>query len=470
MTTIAELTSGDLARLYQRRVLSPVEVAQDVMARIAASGAFNAFLPVDAEPVLQAARASQARWQAGVALGPIDGVPATIKDNIWAKGLATRRGSRTTDNTPAPADAPATARLREQGAVILGKTTLPEHGWIGVCHSPLTGITRNPWNLQRTPGGSTGGGAAAALMGLGRLHLGTDGAGSLRIPAAFTGVVGMKPSVGRVAVFPASPLGALSHHGPVTATVREAAQMLSIIAAPDQRDMRGALALAPDFTVGLEDGVRGLRLAWSARFGGSGPLDPEVEALSRRAAQGLAEQGALLEEADPPVDRARDLIRPLWWSAARAIVNSVPEPERETMDPGFLRTAEAGRRYSAADYIAANTARSELYLAMLAFHQRYDLLVSPTMPLAAFEVGCEAPPGGDYGDDWIAWSPYTYPFNLTGQPAASVPCGLTREGLPVGVQIVGPRGTDALVLRAARAIERAMPMPLWSALKGKKFK
>ena len=461
MTTIAELTSGDLVRLYQRRVLSPVEVAKDVVARIAASGAINAFLPIDPQPVLEAARASEQRWHSGAALGPIDGVPASIKDNIWAKGLPTRRGSRTTDNVPAPADAPATARLREQGAVIVGKTTLPEHGWIGVCHSPLTGITRNPWNLQRTPGGSTGGGAAAALIGLGRLHLGTDGAGSLRIPAAFTGVVCIKPSVGRVAVFPPSPLGALSHHGPIAATVREAAQVLSIVSKPDERDMRAANVPPIDYAAGLEDGVRGIRFAWSARFGLGGPLDPEVEGLALRAAHSLVEQGALLEEADPPVGQAKDLIRPLWWSAARTIVNAVPPADRGLLDPGFLKTAEAGTRFSAADYIDANIARTELYLAMLGFHRRFDLLLSPTMPLTAFEAGREAPAGGEYGDDWIDWSPYTYPFNLTGQPAASVPCGLTRGGLPGGVQVVGARGADALVLRAARAIERAMPMPAW---------
>ncbi|MGI8527570.1 MAG: amidase [Pseudolabrys sp.] len=459
MTTIARLTAGELVRLYQRRALSPFEVAQDTLARIAAHSAINAFLPVDPQPVLAQARASEQRWARGAPLGRIDGVPATIKDNIWAKGLPTRRGSRTTGSEPAPADAPATARLREQGAVILGKTTMPEHGWIGVCHSPLTGITRNPWNLERTPGGSTGGGAAAALLGLGRLHVGTDGAGSLRIPAAFTGVVGFKPSFGRVPVYPASPLGALSHHGPITATVGEAALMLSIIGAPDERDMAAGNGPPIDYAVGLEDGVRGLRVAYSPRFGGNGYLDPEIEVLARRAAQSLAEQGAVVEEADPPVEQAAAIIRPLWFAAAAGIVKSVAEPDRDLIDPGFLAIAEAGKRASAAAYIAANLARSELYQAMLGFHRRYDLVVSPAMPIAAFEAGRETPPGGKFGDDWMNWSPYTFPLNLTGQPAVSVPCGLTREGLPAGVQMFMSCGNDALVLRAARAVERAVPMP-----------
>jgi aspartyl-tRNA(Asn)/glutamyl-tRNA(Gln) amidotransferase subunit A len=459
MTELSDLTSADLVRLFRTGKLSPVEVAADTLARIAAAGAFNAFLPLDPEPVMAQARASEQRWRRGAPIGLVDGVPATIKDNIWAKGLPTRRGSRTSDATPADADAPVTARLREQGAVILGKTALPEHGWIGVCHSPLTGITRNPWNPERTPGGSTGGGAIAALLGLGRLHMGTDGAGSLRIPAAFTGVVGMKPSFGRVAVYPASPLGALSHHGPVAATVEEAALALSIVAKPDQRDMAVQDSAAPDYRAGLEDDVQGLRVAFSARFGFVEGLDPQVELAAKRAARSLAEQGAIVEEADPPVESARDIIRPLWWSAARNIVDAVPENERSAMDPGFLKIAEAGRQFTAAAYIAATIARSALYSAMLGFHNRFDLLLSPTMPIAAFEVGREGPRDGDFGDDWVNWSPYTYPFNLTGQPAASVPCGVTSDGLPIGLQIVGRRGDDALVLRAARAVEQALPMP-----------
>ncbi len=458
MTTIAELTSGELVRLYQRRALSPLEAAQDVLARIEANGAVNAFMPIDPAPVLAQARASEQRWQRGAPLGRIDGVPTSIKDNIWAKGLPTRRGSRTTDNKPAPADAPATARLREQGAVILGKTTMPEHGWIGVCHSPLTGITRNPWNPERTPGGSTGGGAVAALLGLGRLHVGTDGAGSLRIPAAFTGVVGLKPSFGRVPVYPASPLGALSHHGPITRTVSEAALMLSVLAAPDERDMGATNAPSVDYVADLEGGVRGLRIAYAARFGG-GYLDPKVEALVQQAVKSLADEGAVVEEANPPVEQAAEIIGPLWFSAAAMLVKTVPEPERDQMDPGLLEIAEAGKRISAAGYIAANIARSALFQAMLGFHRRYDLLVSPAMPITAFEAGRETPPGGEFGADWMNWSPYTYPFNLTGQPAISVPCGLTGEGLPAGVQIVGRCGEDASVLRAARAIERALPMP-----------
>src|ERR1700690_1234074 len=293
MSVIAELTCADLTSAYRRGAFSPVEVARDCLARIAANAAINAFLPIEPAAVFAASAESDARWRAGKPLGPIDGVPATIKDNIWAKGLPTRRGSKTSDPATAQADSPAVARMREQGAVVLGKTCMPEHGWIGVCHSPLTGITRNPWNLEHTPGGSTGGGAVAALLGLGVLHLGTDGAGSLRIPGAFTGVFGIKPSFGLVPIYPALLLNVLSHQGPITRTVADAALMLSVIAQPDARDMAAWNTPAPDFSAGLDDGVHGLRVALSMRLGHVEALNPEIEAGGGKGGRVFQEQGAL---------------------------------------------------------------------------------------------------------------------------------------------------------------------------------
>jgi len=466
MVTISDLTCADLTVAYRRGRLSPVDVARDCFARIERHAAINAFVVVDSDAALKAAAESQDRWRRGTPLGPIDGVPASIKDNIWAKGLPTRRGSRTSDAAPAQADSPAVARLREQGAVILGKTCMPEHGWIGVCHSPLTGITRNPWNPEYTPGGSTGGGAVAALLGLGVLHLGTDGAGSLRIPAAYTGVFGIKPSFGRVPIYPALMLNVLSHQGPITRTVADAATMLSVIAQPDGRDMAAWNTPAPDFSAGLNDGVRGLRVAFSARFGQDFALDPEIEAASRKAARGLQEQGALVEEADPPLKRAREMIQSMWWPVMTALVDAVAPGRRAEIDPGILALAERGRRFTVGDYLTAYTARAELHNAMRRFHERYDLLLSPAMPITALKVGLETPEDGNFGDDWSGWSPYTYPFNLTQQPAASVPSGLARNGLPMGVQIVGPLAADQTVLRAARVLEQAMAMPPPPGLSG----
>jgi aspartyl-tRNA(Asn)/glutamyl-tRNA(Gln) amidotransferase subunit A len=460
MARIAELATDDLIEHYRRRTLSPVEVLADVFRRIDAAAELNAFVFVDRDNAMAIARECEKRWRQGAPIGRVDGVPITIKDNIWVRGLPARKGSRTAAATPMSEDAPAVARLREEGAVILGKTTMPEYGWIGACHSPLTGITRNPWNPERTTGGSTGGGSVAALLNLGTMHLGTDGAGSLRIPAAFTGVFGMKPTYGLVPAYPASPFNVLAHQGPITRTISDAALMMSIISGPDLRDMTAWNCSATDFSADLDKGVRGLRIAWSPKLGYIGALDGEIELACRKSLEVLAEQGAFVEEADPDLARVNDIIRVLWFAGAKSIVDSIPEAARADMDPGFLQCAEWGRDISATDYLAAYSARADLYRAMLDFHARYDLLMTPTMPITAFEVGLVAPPREPYGQDWLDWSPYTYPFNLTQQPAASVPCGLSSDGLPIGAQIVGARGADALVLQAARVLER---MGLWVA-------
>jgi aspartyl-tRNA(Asn)/glutamyl-tRNA(Gln) amidotransferase subunit A len=460
MTQIQSLTAAELLRLYGRRELSPVEVTRDQLDRIETfEPAINAFIIVDREGALASAKASEARWQKGEPVSIADGLGATVKDNIWLKGFPSRRGSLTSDPAPVKADAPAVARLREAGTVILGKTCLPEFGWIGVTHSPLTGITRNPWKLDRTPGGSSGGAAAAALLNLGHLHIGTDGAGSIRIPAAFTGVFGHKPSYGRVAAFPASPFSILAHVGPLTRTVSDAALMLSVIGRPDTRDMTAWESSAPDYRVGLDEGIRGLRVAWSPRLGYVDKLNPEVEAATKKAAQSFADLGAIVEEADPGFTEPYEMIMTLWGAVSAMIVAAAPEADRAKMDKGFLKLAEEGKKYSLADYLAAYVARQDLAIAMARFHEKYDLLLTPQMPLPAIEVGHVTPPDGSYGERWIAWSPYTYPFNLTQQPAASVPCGFTSGGLPIGLQIVGPMFADHRVLRAARAFESVHPWP-----------
>lgn len=459
---ISQLSASDLLRLYRRRELSPVEVASDALARIDRfEPAINAFVLVDKEGALAGARASEVRWQKGEPLGLADGLPVTVKDIIDIKGQPTRRGSLTTPTTPAAQDAPAVARLKEQGAVILGKTTTPEFGWIGVCHSPLTGITRNPWNRERTTGGSSGGAGATALLNLGVMHLGTDGAGSIRIPAAFTGVFGIKPSYGRVAAFPASPFSVLAHQGPLTRTVTDAALMLSVIGGPDARDTTAWNTPVPDFRIGLQDGVRGLRVAFSPRLGYVKYVDPDVEAATAKAAQVFAELGAIVEEVDPGFAEPLDTIMAIWYGVSAAVVGGLPPAEQEKVDPGLRQVAREGSGTTLADYLAAHAARTQLAEHMRKFHERYDLLLTPQMPLTAIEVGRVTPSDGRYGQGWIDWSPYTYPFNLTQQPAASVPCGFAADGLPVAVQIVGPPRNDALVLRAARALESAQP---WATL------
>lgn len=463
MTDVLSFDGASLLAAYRNRSLSPVEVMQAVLAGIGRHDpAVNAFNLVAADEALAAARESEARWSSGSPMGVADGLPFTIKDNlIWA-GHPTRRGSKTTDLTLAAENAPAVDRLLAAGAIPIGKTTLPEFGWKGLGDSPLTGLTRNPWDTRMTTGGSSAGAAAAAVLNLGVFHLGTDGAGSIRIPAGFCGVFGIKPSYGRVPAHPPSPFAIVSHIGPLNRTVRDAALMLAIIAAPDPRDIAATTLSAPDYRVGLEDGVRGLRIAWSPRLGYVETLDPEIEALSAAAAHAFEEIGATVEEADPVFVDPIDTLNTLWHVGAWSVLRAVPEERRGEIDPGFVAIAERGRAILGADFVAAANARAALSLAMAGFHARYDLLLTPTLATPAFEVGRNTPAGGPLGDDWLAWTPYSYPFNLTLQPAASVPCGLTRAGLPVGLQIVGPMGRDDLVLKASRAFEQVRPWPTLS--------
>jgi aspartyl-tRNA(Asn)/glutamyl-tRNA(Gln) amidotransferase subunit A len=455
----ALLSAVELLARYRRKELSPVEVVRAVLERIDRhNSAVNAYCHVDAEGALRGARESEARWTAGAPKGNADGVPVGIKDNIVVAGMPARFGSRLTSGEPSAHDGPAVARLREQGAIIVGKTTLPEFGWKAVTDSPLTGVTRNPWDTRKTQGGSSGGAVAAVVLGMGALHLGTDGGGSIRIPAAFTGCYGLKPTRARVPVWPASPLGTLAHTGPLTRTVADAALALTIIAPPDERDVYAWTSPAPDFRLGLDDGIAGLRVAYSPRLGYARYVDPEVETAVAGAARVFGELGARVEHADP--DMGGDPVAAwdtLWWSSAASILQSHGERARELADPGLVAGAAQGFKTSAIDFIRAQLKRAELHGAFARFFQRYDLLLTPTMPLPAFEVGYLMPTSGDWGDSWTDWCPFTYPFNLTQHPAASIPCGLTRGGLPIGLQIVGALGADALVLRASRAFETARP-------------
>jgi aspartyl-tRNA(Asn)/glutamyl-tRNA(Gln) amidotransferase subunit A len=350
------------------------------------------------------------------------------------------------------------ARLREHGAVLLGKTTMPEFGWKALGDSPLTGITRNPWNLGHTPGGSSAGAAAATAVRMGALAIGTDGAGSIRIPCAFTGLFGLKPTFGRVPAYPPSAFGLVSHVGPMTRTVEDGALMLTVLAGPDWRD---SYALPPDgrdYRAGLEDGIKGLKIGFSPDLG-QGGVDPEIARAVADAVKLLGELGATVETVAPPFasPRAAELV--LWSAPTAKLLGEMTAAQRAVLDPGLVRMAALGNRYSVTDFVAADQARTALGQTMAAFHQRYHLLVTPTVPVPALPVG------RDTLDDspdalWIDWAPFNYPFNLTRQPAASVPCGVTKAGLPIGLQLVGALYDEPTVLRAARAFERARPFPL----------
>ena len=453
---IAFVSAHALIELYRKKQLSPAEATRLFLERLdALQPKLNAFCIVDRDGATAAARASEERWRRGAPQGPLDGVPVTIKDLVLMRGFPTRRGSRLVEPVPEPDDAPATARLREAGAIILGKTTTPEFGWKAIGDSPLTGITRNPWNPERTPGGSSAGAAAACATGIGPLHIGTDGAGSIRIPSAFTGIFGLKPSFGRVPAHPPSPMGLLSHVGPMTRNVRDAALMLNVLAQPDPRD---PYALPPenrDWRDGIDDGVRDWRIAYSPDLGYA-KVDPDIAAACAAAARQFEALGAVVEQVDEIFPSPREALLTLWRAGAARVLAGFPADKRSLCDPGLVKVAAEGERVGGAAYVGADMARTELGRRMGDFHKRYDLLLTPMMPVPALPVG------QDLNDpavetNWVDWSPFSYPFNMTRQPAATVPCGLTAAGLPIGLQIVGLLYADDRVLRAARAFETTQP-------------
>ncbi len=293
---IAFASALDLVELYRTQALSPAEAAEALLDWAEAlQPKLNAFCVIDRDGALTAARAAERRWRDGAPLGPLDGVPVTIKDLVPMHGFPTRRGSQMIDPVPDAEDGPAVARLREAGAVILGKTTTPEFGWKAIGDSPLTGITRNPWNLERTPGGSSAGAAAACAAGIAPLHVGSDGAGSIRIPAAFTGIFGIKATFGRVPAHPPSPMGLLSNVGPMTRSVRDAAALLNVLSGPDRRDPYALPPESRDYVSGIDDGVRGWRIAYSPDLGYA-QVDPEIAVCCAAAARQFEGLGAVVEE------------------------------------------------------------------------------------------------------------------------------------------------------------------------------
>lgn len=463
MDGLHALCASDLLALYRSGQLSPVDVTQAILERIARlNPALNAYCVIDPEAALADARASESRWQRhrhdGTPVGALDGVPVSIKDLILTRGWPTLRGSRSIDPAqPWDMDAPVTARLREAGAVLLGKTTTPEFGCKAETNSPLHGITRNPWKLSCTPGGSSGGAAAAVAAGLGPLAVGTDGAGSVRIPAAFCGNVGMKPSFGRVPAWPLSPFGTVAHLGPHTMSVTDCALLMNVMKQPDARDWHALPADPSDYTVGLNDGIRGLRIAYSPTLGYAN-VHPEVAQAVDRAVRSLEAMGAHVEQVNPGFEDPIEISTGLWFAVAYQLWRGLTPAQQAVADPDFVAEALQGEALDVSALHQLNQRRGALGSLMRQFMQRYDLLVTPTVAIPAFE----ARPAGQVRmtpESMLGWTPFSYPFNLTQQPAITVPCGLTADGLPVGLQLVGPMFGDAMVLRAARAYEAQHPVP-----------
>jgi aspartyl-tRNA(Asn)/glutamyl-tRNA(Gln) amidotransferase subunit A len=447
------LSALDMVQRFVAGSLSPVAALESAVERLAqVEPRLNAVVLLDVETGRQMAEASAARWRDGQPLGPLDGVPVAVKDTNNVAGWPTRFGSHPTSTAPAPEDTPGIARLRDSGAVFFCKTATPEYGWKGITHGPLTGITCNPWNTERTPGGSSGGSAALVAAGVVPLATGGDGGGSIRIPAGFTGTFGLKPTYGLVPHAPHS-LGWLGVYGGLSRTVADTAAFLRVSAASDWRD---AFAVPPrdtDYLALLDDGVAGLRIAYSPDLGFPA-MHPEVAAAVEQGVDVLSRAGAVVTKVALDFSPLRDAMDVIWRAGFAGALHHLSGTELQTLEADLLELVISAQDLTAARLQRAQDAARAHCQAMQRFHQEYDLLVTPTLPIPAFKAGLNTPDKARF-PRWYDWTPFSWPFNLSRQPGASVPCGLA-EGLPVGLQIIGPLFREDLILRASRIVEKAI--------------
>jgi Asp-tRNA(Asn)/Glu-tRNA(Gln) amidotransferase A subunit family amidase len=453
----------ELVRRIRARDLSPVELLDAVLARVeSVDPRVHAFMTLDAERARAAARAAEAAVSAGGELGLLHGIPVSVKDLEPVAGVRLTAGTRFFEDQVPAFDGAAAGRLRAAGAILFGKTNTPAFGHKDMCDNLLMPATRNPWDLELTSGASSGGAGAAVAAGLGPLAHGTDGAGSIRIPAALCGVFGLKPSHGRVPNWPAADLwGARTHVGPMARTVRDAALMLNAMAGPDPRDPLSIDGPPADHLAACDGGVRGLRVAWSADLGYA-QVDPVVRALTEAAARSFEQLGCHVEAADPGWDHPGSWHAAIYRATVANRLGRLAVERPEWVDESLAQVIELGRSVTAAELLAAQVSRTRFYEQARAFMEPFDLLMTPAMACPAWSW--EHPPAEIDGHpvQRVAggrW-PLMYPFNLTGWPAASVPCGFTSAGLPIGLQIVAPWHRDGLCLRAAAAFEEARP---WAA-------
>ncbi|MGE0254345.1 MAG: amidase [Alphaproteobacteria bacterium] len=448
------MEAGEMRLRIARREISPVEVTRRALERAeAVQKTLNPFFFLRPEKALEEARAAERAVMAGGALGPLHGIPFSVKDLIAVGGERYASGSLTMKDNIAPADAPSVARARAAGAILIGKTTTSEFGCKPVGESPLTGITRNPWNPDKTPGGSSAGAAASVAAGVTPFALGTDGGGSVRIPAAFTGLAGIKGTFARVPVWPTSATPTLAHVGPMARTVRDAALLFSAIAGYDARDPFGIAGPVPDVLAACDRSVAGMRVAWSPTLGYAKP-DAEVVRLTEACARRFEQAGATVEtvervfETDPAEIWAAE-----FYAGVGIRLREVMEKRRDMLDPQVAAILEPALSQDMRDYYTKVFARYALRERVTAFFTKYDVLLSPVIPVSSLDIG-KIMPDRYAGTNPVTWIGYTYPFNLTGQPAAAVCAGIAGDGMPVGLQIVGPHLGEADVVRAAAFVER----------------
>lgn len=458
---LARLGVRELTDMYADGSATPVDALNAALDQINAQNErVNAFSFVDETGARDAALKSAERWRNGAPLSPIDGITTTIKDVMMVDGWETTFGSRVLGSgAPSDWNSPAVARLLEAGAVLIGQTTTPEIGWKGATDNTRHGTTRNPWNTSKTPGGSSGGAGAAAAMGAGVLHVGTDGGGSVRLPASFCGVFGHKPSHGRVPAYPPSPYSTLANVGPITRLVEDAALMLSIMSQPDVRDWHALPYEKIVFEETLRDGVAGMHIAYSPDFGYV-DVHPDVAQSARAAIDVFTALGAEVTEVSAPLELPGEILDVLWYAGITERVKHLEDADLALMDPGLLELAKRGQKIELSEFQNATIARAEFGRRSKEFFQDFDLLVTPTCPIPAFDIDAPFPDksGRGWSHDLI---PFTCPFNLTKQPACSVPCGFTADGLPIGVQLVGDMFDDTRVLQAAYAFQKTTPTKLY---------
>lgn len=452
--------STELFRMIREKEITPTELVKTIFSRIKElEPKLNTYTVLTEETALKEAKQAEEDIASGQELGPLHGIPFSIKDLVYTKGVKTMRGSKIYENYVPDEDAVLVERLKAAGGIMMGKTTTPEFGHKGMTDSLVSGVTVNPWNTEMTPGGSSGGASSSVAAGMTTFAVGTDGGGSIRNPACFTGIYGLKPSFGRVPIYPASWLDALSHAGPMTRTVGDAALMMNVIAGPDERDPLSLEATPPDYLAELEKGVKGLKAAYSPKMGLDTYVDPEVAALVAKSVKDFAASGMIIEELDDPgFYDTMDVHGPLWLGGLAGMLSDDMVKWEDKMDPLLVSWIKIGQEMSAETYVKAQIKRHDLRQRMRKFFEKYDILLTPTLPITAFKAGVstrEALEGVPI--DSTNWSPFSAIFDLTQNPAASIPAGFTKAGMPVGLQIIGPRFADLRVLQASRAFELICP-------------
>ncbi|QNI02835.1 amidase [Halomonas sp. SH5A2] len=455
-TDLGTLDAQTLKQLFESRKASPLEATRAALDRIDRFNAsVNAYVYVDTEGAEEAARASARRWGQGKPLSPIDGIPVSMKDLTEVAGMPCRAGSLTTSTALCDTDAPPTRLLREAGAIFLGKTNTPEFGWKAVTDNRVFGATCNPWDTRLTPGGSSGGAAAAAALNMGVLHQGGDSGGSIRIPAAFTGVFGFKPTFGWTPQWPPAKEPTLSHLGPLTRSVRDAVSMLNVMGRYDYRDPYATRGQPDCWGSDLGKSLEGLRIGYSADLGYAN-VDPQIASRVKEAAHKMQALGAEIIEVDPGFSSPLDTFRKIWFTASLDQWRQMDQAQREQLDSGMVANARKAEAWSALDLFRALSDRATLTRRLEHFNQQYHLIMTPAVAVMPFEINQEVPPGSGMRD-WEEWAPFSYPFNLSQQPSASVPCGFTDNGLPVSFQLSGGKFDDVRVLRACHAFMEAHP-------------